>query len=329
VAEGRGQTVSDIGEDALLERIARRVGRPHGEEVWGGDDAALVLLPGPRALVTTDLIVENLDFLVEYCTGWDVGWKAIAVNASDIAAMCGRPSHAVTTVTLPGHVEIAFFDDLLEGMLAAADRWGIALVGGDISGGREISVGVSMVGAPILDRPVLRSGARAGEAICVTGTLGAARAGLEVLRRGDRSAGTEPLVARQLRPSARVDEAASLAPLVPSAMIDLSDGLAVDLARLLTASGVGADVDAGSLPVDPDVALVAGIDPVESAILGGEDYELLFTIGAARVEEASAAVGSLGTRVTRIGTVTTGAPTLAGKPLEEWKERGWQHLRDR
>jgi thiamine-monophosphate kinase len=112
-------------------------------------------------------------------------------------------------------------------------------------------------------------------------------------------------------------------------MIDLSDGLAVDLARLLAASGVGADVDAGSLPVDPDVALVAGLDPVESAILGGEDYELLFTIGEAQVEEASATVGRLGTRVTRIGTVTTGAPTLAGKPLEEWKERGWQHLRDR
>ena len=329
MAEGRGQTVSDIGEDALLERIARRVGRPPDGEIWGGDDAALALLPGPRAIMTTDLIVEGLDFMPAYATGWDIGWKAVAVNASDIAAMCGRPSHAVTTIALPGHVEVSFFDDLLDGLLAAAGRWNIALVGGDISGGSEISVGVSMIGVLLLDRPVLRSGARAGEAICVTGTLGAARAGLEVLRRGDRSPGTESLVARQLRPSARVDEAASLAPLGLSAMIDLSDGLAVDLARLLSASGVGAEVDAGTLPVDPDVMRVGGLDPLTTAILGGEDYELLFTIETARVNDASAAVGSLGTRVTRIGTATTGGATIAGRPLEEWRERGWQHLRDR
>lgn len=328
MADEQGQTVSDIGEDALLERIARRVGRPPGDELGAGDDAALIRLPGPHALVTTDLIVEGIDFKLGYCTGWDVGWKAIAVNASDIAAMCGRPTHALATVALPETATVAFFDDLLEGLLAGAGRWDISLVGGDLSGGDEITVGVALVGATIADLPVLRSGARPGDALCVTGTLGAARAGLDVLRSGRRGEGTESLVGRQLRPSARIDEAAALAPLGPTAMIDLSDGLAVDLHRLLTASGVGADVEADDLPIDPGIAAV-GLEPLETAILGGEDYELLFTIDAERVVDAYAAVASSGTRLTRIGTVTAGATTLAGRPLEEWKGRGWQHLHDR
>jgi thiamine-monophosphate kinase len=326
MSDENGPTVSDIGENALLRRIARRLEAGRGDELWAGDDTAVVATPGARVLLTTDQLVEGLDFDLTYCTGFDVGWKAIAANASDIAAMCGKPAHAVAAVGLRPDAGAAFFDDLLEGLLAASKRWGIALVGGDLSGAREISVAVTLTGAPMGAGPVLRSGAARGEALCVTGTLGAARGGLEILRRGSRSPATEALVQRQLRPTARVEEAAALAGLGPTAMIDVSDGLAVDLSRLLTASKAGVDVALDAVPVDPGLEHVPGLDPVEAAVLGGEDFELLFTIEAERMTDAAALLGRLGTRLTRLGTIAEGSARLGGRPLESWKEKGWQHL---
>jgi thiamine-monophosphate kinase len=326
MSDEHGPTVSDIGEDALLRRIERRLEGGRGDELWAGDDTAVVAAPGARVLITTDQLVEGLDFDLAYCTGFDVGWKAIAANASDIAAMCGRPAHAVAAVGLRPDVGVAFFDDLLEGLLAASGRWGISLVGGDLSGAREISVAVALTGAPVGAGPVLRSGAGSGDALCITGTLGGAHGGLEILRRGSRSAATEVLVKRQLRPTARVEEAAALAELEPTAMIDVSDGLAVDLSRLLTASKAGVAVALEALPVDPALAHVSDLDPLEAAVLGGEDFELLFTIGADRVGDAVAALGRMGTRLTRLGTIGEGAATLGGRALESWKEKGWQHL---
>lgn len=278
-------------------------------------------------LLTTDMMVERIDFDLAYTSGKDVGWKATAINASDVASMGGRPTHAVAAVGLRPETPVLFVDDLVEGMLDAGDRFGVALVGGDVSAASEIGITVSMVGAAPA-RPLERSGARIGDAICVTGTLGGAAAGLIALRRGIAGAGSiERLKRRHLRPTARVAEAAALVTLAPTAMIDVSDGLAVDLGHVVDASGVGCEVDFEAIPIDPDITAIGDIDPVEIAVLGGEDFELLFTIDTARLRDAQKALERLSTPVTRIGTVTEAGTRLGDRPLDEWRNRGWQHLR--
>jgi thiamine-monophosphate kinase len=328
--------VSEIGEDALITRIAARLDRPPAGEVWTGDDAAVIASPARRLLLTTDLLVEGVDFDLSWCRGADIGWKAIAVNASDIAAMGGRPHVAVASLSLRGDIGVGTVDDIVDGLGAASRRWAIALVGGDISGAREVMLSVAATGVLASAPPVLRSGARDGEAICVTGTLGAAAAGLAVLRARDRPEdGFAGLVERQLRPRARVEEGVALARCGATAMIDVSDGLAVDLGRILDASGTGCEVDPGAVPVDAGVGSLARARPdlvpdaLEAAMLGGEDFELLFTIDEADLPAAREALLALATEVTRIGTVVAGRASVGDEDLERWRERGWQHLHGR
>jgi thiamine-monophosphate kinase len=335
---GHAIRVGELGEDALVARIAGRIGPPgHLPEVWAGDDAAVFEAPGRTMLYTTDLLVEGVDFDLGWCAGGDVGWKAVAVNASDVAAMGGLPRYAVVALALPSDSAVALVDDLVEGMLAAASRWGIAVVGGDVSEANELSLSVALIGVAGGEGPVLRSGARPGEAICVTGSLGGARAGLVALEAGavaDSDDRLRNLVLRQLRPQARVDEGVRLAAAGASAMIDLSDGLVMDLGRLVRASGTGCEIDPQAVPVDPAVAALAPhraepIDFLETAILGGEDFELLLTIDEDRVASARRALEPLGTPLTRIGTVKSGDARIGGVALERWEARAWQHLRDR
>src|SRR5919106_1754314 len=139
-------TVADVGELKLIELVRSRVGTPPDPEVWVGDDTAVLTPQTHPLLLTTDLLVEGIDFDTAYSSGADVGWKALAARASDIAAMCGRPSHAVVALGLPAATPVAFVDEFLDGLLDAAARWEVALVGGDISAAEEISVTVSMVG---------------------------------------------------------------------------------------------------------------------------------------------------------------------------------------
>jgi thiamine-monophosphate kinase len=330
--------LGDLDEDAVIARIAARLERPHPGETWSGDDAAVVTVPGREALFTTDSLVEGVDFQLAWVSGEDVGWKAMAVNASDIAAMGGRPSHAVVTLCVHPATEIALLDGLVDGIIAAGRRWGISLVGGDLSRGRELVVGVAMLGSVGAGAPVLRSTARIGDALCVTGSLGGAAGGLIALRRGasgrERKGAVWRLVERQARPKARVAEGLELAASGATAMIDLSDGLAVDLTRLVAASGVGCEVDPERVPVDADLtgALADGalgeIDARETAIIGGEDFELLFTVDPQRVEEVTGALAPLGCSITRIGVVSHGASRIGDTSLEVWRQRGWDHLRN-
>ena len=322
-------TVAEVGELKLIELVRARVGVAHGTEVWAGDDTAVLTPQSPALLLTTDLLVEGIDFDAAYCNGGDVGWKALAASASDIAAMCGRPSHAVVALGLPAATSLQWVDQFLDGLLDAAGRWAVAIVGGDISAAQEITVTVSMVGRPRSGSAVLRSGARPGDSICVTGALGGAAAGLFALR--SRMPQTEPvdrLIGRQLRPTARVAEAAILAGFEISAMIDVSDGLAVDLEHLLDASDVGCNVDPGLVPVDPDISAVEGPNPFELAVTGGEDFELLFTIQEDQVEAAADALGATGTPLTAIGIVTSTGRRIGERSLDEWRQQGWEHLRN-
>jgi thiamine-monophosphate kinase len=323
-------TVAELGELRLLERIRSRLQTAPAGEVWAGDDTAVLRQEGGRLLLTTDLVMEGLDFDLSYASGADVGWKVLAANASDISSMCGVPSHAVVALAVPPECPVSFVDEFIDGLVAAAGLWQIALVGGDVSGAKEISATVSMVGRPVT-AAVLRSGAQTGDAICVTGALGGAAAGLIALRRGmdANDPAVARLVERQLRPRARVREAALLASFTPNAMIDISDGLAVDLEHVLDASNAACSIDTDSIPIDPDISSVPEIDPFEAAVTGGEDFELLFTMDPERVDAAAAALSSVGTPLTKIGVVGTGERYLGPRSLEEWRERGWEHLRPR
>lgn len=279
------------------------------------------------------MLVESVDFERRYCSGADLGWKAVAVNASDIAAMGGRPLHAVAALALGPEVELDYFDAVLEGLLDAAAQWGLTLAGGDLSRADGMMLSVTMTGM-CAGAPVLRSGARPGDAICVSGTLGGSAGGLYVLRH-DLPAEEHPdLVRRHLRPEARVEAGQLIAQHGASAMIDVSDGLALDLLRVMEASGTGCTVEGQLVPVDPALSGLSGLEgpdlppALELALSGGEDYELVFTVPEERFDALERSVTAAGTMVTRIGTVTDGAPELDGESLADRKELGWDHLQN-
>lgn len=325
----QGVTVGRVGERALLKMIAERV-PPLAPELGAGDDAAVLEgSPGPL-LMTVDTLVEGVDFDLSYASGFDIGWKAVAINASDIAAMGGRPAHALAALSLRPDVPVAFFEDLLEGILESAERTGAKLAGGDLSGASEVTLSLTMTGSSI-HRPVLRSGARPGDAICVTGAFGGSAGGLFVLKNGlEDHTEASALIDRHLRPRPRVREGGIIAEHGATAMIDVSDGLAIDLLRLMEAGAVGCDVRSDSVPVDPALRWLMSAadapDVKELALTGGEDYELMFALPEERFDRVEQQLVDAGTSLTRIGTVTDGAPELDGEPLIARKELGWDHL---
>jgi thiamine-monophosphate kinase len=333
-------SVADLREDALVARIAHRIGPPPAGERWTGDDAAFVRWRSPGLLLTTDALVEGTDFELRWSSGADIGYKAMAANASDVAAMGGRPLHAVIVLALAPDTRVAVVDGVLDGILEAGAEWKIAVVGGDLSRASALSVCVAMVGEPHDDGIVTRDGARVGDAVCVTGALGGAAGGLMALSQGWAESGPPDaamrrLTRRQLRPHARVTEARALVALRPSAMIDVSDGLAVDLARVLASSRVGCEIDPALVPVDADLVALARargdgeVDPLATALTGGEDFELLFTIDPDRVATARAVLGPHDCPVSRIGAITDGRRRIGEHDLEIYEERGWDHFRAR
>lgn len=309
-----GEAVSDVGEQGLLGMLAPRLTAPPSGSVWSGDDAAVIEVPPGRAVVTTDLIVEDVDFRLDTFGPADIGWKALVINVSDIAAMGATPLYALATVSLHGDTPVELFEGIADGLFEAAETYGVYVIGGDISRAGELSVGVTLIGIPG-ERSVTRDGARPGDAICVTGELGGAAGGVIAL---DRQVDAPELIERQRRPRALVEEGRYAATAGATAMIDLSDGLAMDLGHIVAASGVGCEVDLSSVPVDRHLGSL-GVDPTELAVTGGEDFELLFTIPDAAAVEGIDAV--------QIGVVTDGEARIGGRPLREWKERAWDHLR--
>lgn len=259
--------------------------------------------------------------------------------------MGGRPTRAVATIQLGDDTEAALVDDIAHGMAAAAEAWGLRIVGGDIGRTADLTLTLTLLGD--VERAVLRSGARPDDLVGVTGALGAAHAGLLLLQTGmvdldstyaeietgSGADGRAVLAARQLRPQPRPDEGAALGPLA-SAMIDVSDGLAPDLERLCEASGVGCDIDPGAIPLHPELEM--GLDalerapaPLECALLGGEDFELVFTVTEDGIDAVHAALDSIGTGVSVIGRITDRGRSIGDRPLEDWSRSGWDHLRTR
>lgn len=320
--------VSEIGERGLVSRITERIGESKEGEIWAGDDAAVLYPPGHRILLTTDFLMEGIDFTLETFPPDAIGWKAFAVNVSDIAAMGGIPEFALSSLALRPDMTLELVDGILEGMLAAAEKWGTSLVGGDISRGTEIMVSVALVGSLSTEHGVYRSEAEVGDAICVTGTLGGAALGLRELQSIGLTENPSDAVNRQLYPQARVAEARKVAEAGATAMIDLSDGMAVDLGHITKASKVGCEVDLNKIPLHESLRgpEVDRDDALELALTGGEDFELLFTIPERSVRGAAESLAEFETELTQIGEITKGETNLGSHTLEEWKARGWDHL---
>ncbi len=308
-----GESVREVGEKRVVERFRRLAAPSLGSDVLvgPGDDAAvLTLSPGSLLLLACDMMVEGVHFRRDWASPWQIGWKAMVQNLSDIAAMGGEPRHAVASVGAPGDLAEEGVQEIARGLVDAAAKYGAALVGGDLVGSPgPLVVDVALTGRVEKDRVLLRRGAEPGDAILVTGALGAAGAGLEARLRG---LSETPAVSRALRahhePRPRLAEARAIAAArTAGAMMDLSDGLAEDLPRLCAESGVGARVYADRIPVDRCCAAVAReleADPLSLAVTGGEDYELLLTCRQEEAEKTVALVRrATGTQVTAIGEV--------------------------
>ncbi|MFN0150493.1 MAG: thiamine-phosphate kinase [bacterium] len=329
----------DVGEFGLIERIRARVGAPRGElRVGIGDDAAVIDAPrtGP-ILVTTDAYVEGVHFRRDFSSPRDIGWKAAAGALSDIAAMGGRARHLFLALGAPPETPLDVVDGLLDGLLELANRYDVVLAGGDtVSSPDRILVSLTAIGETVAASeasagsaggtegtasaaPILRSGARAGDVLFVTGSLGGSLAGLTLLLEA-RASGDAPSVldalARHRAPEPRLREGALLATRFhPTAMIDISDGLASDARHLAVASGVDLRIDLAKIPVAAcaaDVAARLGRDAKQMALASGEEYELLFTASPDEADEiASALLAETGTRVTLIGEAIARGPAGA------------------
>ncbi len=249
-------------------------------EIGVGDDAAVVVLQENRYSLCADLIAEKVHFDMEYFTPRDVGYKAIAVNISDLAAMGATPLFATVTISAPKDTNVA---EIQSGITSACEEYGIVAVGGDLSDGASIVVSVSVVGGHFGRNPMLRSNLAAGDTIFVTGSLGGSAAGLRELKGSSGKASLSTRAKRHLHPLARIKEGIMLAEMKVMAAMDVSDGLAIDLWRMADASNCGFAVD--NIPIQDGATL-------EDAISGGEDFELIFaTNRPAEVVDAFKATG--------------------------------------
>lgn len=329
-----------IPEDELIEALRRVLAGPDPRvEVGIGDDAAVVG-SGPGSLVlTTDMLVDRVHFERSLLSARELGERALAVNVSDLAAMGASPRHALLALGLPEDVEAAWVVELASGLREAADAYALSVVGGDVNRSAVLTIAIAATGEVAPGRAVLRSGAAPGDRLVVTGSLGAAAGGLQLSRAAPSATGKalasewgRELVRAYARPLARVGEGQLLARAGVTAMIDVSDGLAKDLGRLCAASGVGARVHLPAIPVAPELhrlAEVLTLDPLEAALSGGDDYELLGTMPSGSVDVARTELEeAFGVTLTEIGAIIEGAGMVAvvaeggERPLEP---RGWDH----
>lgn len=286
--------ISDVGEFGLIERLAETLATAERDDLVKGigDDAAVYRVGHSRVhVLTTDLLVEGVHFDRTFMPMGHLGYKALAVNVSDVVAMNAEPRYATVALGLPNNVSVEQAETLYEGLAHAAARYGVAVAGGDLSAAERLLMAVSVVGEASEDEVVFRSGAVPGDLLCVSGDLGAAAAGLRVLlaeketflaseRQPDLSEWAY-VVERHLAPQARLDRLRAWRErgFRPHALIDISDGLASETHHICRASGTGARLEAGLFPLHVQTVRAAerfGQDPASFALFGGEDYELLF-----------------------------------------------------
>ncbi|MCA6381408.1 MAG: thiamine-phosphate kinase [Cytophagales bacterium] len=288
--------ITDLGEFGLIERVKSSFSLQNSTSISGiGDDAALIASGEEYLLVTTDMLLESVHFDLSYMPLQHLGYKAVVANVSDIAAMNGKPEQITVALAFSNRFSLEAIDSVYDGIRSACENYKVDLVGGDTSASASgLVISITALGRVSKGKETLRSTAKVNDIICVTGDLGAAYLGLQVLEREKQVFLTNPemqpdlekyeyLVGRQLRPEARMDIVHELADkkVVPTSMIDISDGLASELLHLSKSSGVGIKIFEDKVPIDAgafETAIEFKIDPITCALNGGEDYELLFTI---------------------------------------------------
>ncbi len=343
---GEGESQNEF---ALIARLTKDLSSQAGVVLGVGDDTAILDIGGDRLLLATvDSQVEGVHFTFQGCGAEQVGRKALAVNLSDIAAMGGQPRYALVSLVIPPHLSLDLLEQVYNGIRLEAEAFSTAIVGGNIAGtgasmgskGEQLILDITLLGTVERGHAITRGGGRAGDTLCVTGFLGAPAAGLYAQLHPDLPYPAQALEAVRLRqcvPQPRVREGRVLAGFGPSiitAMLDISDGLSGDLSHLCQRSHVGARVEVARLPISlaaRAIAATARLDPLQWALHGGEDYELLFTVAPAHVEAVTQAVQSAtGTPVTPIGTITEAQDGMQlvypDSHVEPLQVRSWNHL---
>lgn len=329
--------LKQLGEFALIDLIKKDTINIRDSVVMGiGDDAA-VLKPAEQQfqLVTTDMLVEKVHFDLTTTNAWQLGYKAMGVNVSDIAAMGGVPRHAVVGIALPKYLSVDFIVSMYDGMKALCCEHGINIVGGDtVSSPHGLTISVTVMGEVEPEKLQRRSGATIGQLVVVTGTVGDSGCGLDLLTQGNwQDYDFAPnLVARHLVPKPQVAAGRKLADLGSTSMNDISDGLASEINEIAHASKVGMRIYQGNIPLSSELEAAAGMlgkSAVDYALYGGEDYQLVFTISPQQFALISQA--DIGVSLTVVGEVTD--PSLgivlvaengSSSPLEA---KGYNHFR--
>lgn len=335
--------ISSLGEFGLIDRLTRDFTLRNSSSLKGvGDDCAVMQYPDTDVLVSTDLLVEGIHFDLTYVPLKHLGYKAAVVNFSDIYAMNGHPRQITVSLAISRRFTVEHMEELYAGIRLACDIYGVDLVGGDTTSSRSgLVISITAIGDAPRDRIVYRSGAKDTDLICISGDLGAAYMGLQLLERekvasaGQKDfvpqfGGKEYLIERQLKPEARRDVIENLAKhgIIPTSMMDVSDGLSSELLHICKASDVGCRVYEDRIPIDYQTALMAeelNMNLVTAAMNGGEDYELLFTIPLHAHEEIKKIPG-----VKVIGHITKpslGAALITRDGAEiPIKAQGWNPL---
>ena len=342
---GNRTEIATLGEFGLIRHLTEKIELKNPSTLKGvGDDAAVLDYADKQVLITTDLLLEGIHFDLMYVPLKHLGYKSAVVNFSDIYAMNGRPKQITVSLGISRRFCIEDMEELYAGIRLACDIYGVDLVGGDTSASRTgLTISITCVGEGEKGKVVYRSGARETDLICVSGDLGAAYMGLQLLEReksvfrGEKDftpdfSGKEYLLERQLKPEARKDivEALERAGIVPTAMMDISDGLSSELLHISKASGVGCRIYEDRIPIDYQTAVMAeqfNMNLATAALNGGEDYELLFTVPLTDHEKVEAIEG-----VKVIGHITR--PELGNYLVGrdggevELRAQGWNSLNE-
>jgi thiamine-monophosphate kinase len=323
--------VSEIGEFGLIDLLAKTVNSPPGKQliIGIGDDAAAWYGDTSIQLATVDSFIQDVHFSLDIASWEDLGWKAMAVNLSDIAAMGGVPRYALVSLAIPPHTEVENVIALYKGMIELTQQFGVTIIGGDTNSATPVAITITILGSTKKDNYILtRSTAQPGEQVAVTGYLGAAAAGLEILTNQlqfDTEA-TAILKKAFLHPYPRLTEGQLLVDYGVKTAIDISDGLISDLNQVCKSSQVGARIEIDRVPIQPTVKANLSQKSLELALSGGEDYELLFTASAEVIDKVK---GAASCPITVIGEIVADKKlTLVnsqGNPFKLGKT-GWEHF---